>query len=66
MWYCRGNLVHILYEYEALALLRHTHLGSFFLDTEDIRKLSIWNLIKEQGFFNLVIDHGAQRACFKA
>jgi hypothetical protein len=38
--------VHILYECEALASLRHKHLGSFFLDPEDIRKLirgAIWN-----------------------
>jgi hypothetical protein len=39
------------------------------LDPKDFRKLSvgaIWDLVKEQGFFNLVIDYGAQRACFKA
>jgi len=30
--------VHILCECEALASLRHTYLGSFFLDPEDIRK----------------------------
>jgi hypothetical protein len=38
--------VHILCECEALASLRHTYLGSFFLDPEDIRELSIgaiWN-----------------------
>jgi len=33
--------VHILFECEAFASLRHTHLCSFFLDPEDIRKLSI-------------------------
>jgi hypothetical protein len=33
--------VHILCECEALASLRHAHLGSFFLDPEDIRKLSV-------------------------
>ena len=41
--------VHILCECEALASLRHTHLGSFLLDPEDIRKLStqaIWNFGK--------------------
>jgi len=27
--------VHILYECEALASLRHAHLGSFFLDLKD-------------------------------
>ena len=44
--------VHILCECEALASLRHTHLGSFFLDPEDIRKLSIgaiWNFAKGTG-----------------
>ena len=38
--------VHVLCECEALASLRHTYLGSFFLDPEDIRKLRIgviWN-----------------------
>jgi hypothetical protein len=41
--------VHILCECEALASHRHAHLGSFFLDPEDIRKLSIgtnWNLLQ--------------------
>ena len=33
--------VHILCECEALASLRNAYLGSFFLDPEDIRKLSI-------------------------
>jgi hypothetical protein len=44
--------VHILCECEALALLRHAHLGSFFLYPEDIRKLSIaviWNCGKGTG-----------------
>jgi hypothetical protein len=44
--------VHILYECEALASLRHTHLGSFFLEPEEIRKLSIgdiWNFGKRTG-----------------
>jgi hypothetical protein len=38
------------------------------LDLEDIRKLSIWaiwNCGEEKGSFNLVIDNGAQRDCFK-
>jgi hypothetical protein len=59
--------VHILCECEALASLIHTYLGFFFLDPEDIRKLSTganWNFAKKQGSFNL--EHGAQRACFKA
>jgi hypothetical protein len=44
--------VHILCECEALASLRHTYLGSFFMDPEDIRKLSIgaiWNFAKRTG-----------------
>jgi len=44
--------VHILCECEALALLRHVYLGSFFLDPEDIRKLGmevIWNFAKGTG-----------------
>jgi hypothetical protein len=44
--------VHILFEFEALASLRHTHLRSFFLGPEDIRKLSvraIWKFGKGTG-----------------
>jgi hypothetical protein len=44
--------VHILCECEALASLRHTLLGSFFLDPEDIRLLgvgAIWNFAKGTG-----------------
>jgi len=44
--------VHILCECEVLASLRHTHLGFFFLDSEDIRKLrigAIWNFAKGTG-----------------
>jgi len=44
--------VHILCECEALASLRHAYLGSFFLDHEDIRKLSIgaiWNFASGTG-----------------
>ena len=32
---------HILCECEALASLRHTHLGSFFLEPEDIKSMSL-------------------------
>jgi len=38
--------VHILYECEVWASLRHAYLGSFFLDHEDIMNLilgAIWN-----------------------
>jgi hypothetical protein len=41
--------VHILCECEVLASLIHAHLGSFFLDPEDLTKLSIgaiWSLGK--------------------
>jgi len=44
--------VHILCECEALASLRHTHVGFFFMDPEDIRKLSIgaiWNFANGTG-----------------
>jgi hypothetical protein len=44
--------VHILCECEALASLRYTYLGSFFLDPEDIRVLSmvaIWNFAEGTG-----------------
>jgi hypothetical protein len=30
--------VHILFEYEALASLKHAYLGSFFLDPEDVKE----------------------------
>ena len=48
------DVIKILSLSEALALLRHIYiyLGSFFLDPEDIRKLSmgaIWNFVKETG-----------------
>jgi hypothetical protein len=44
--------IHILLEGEALALLRHVHLGSFFLDPEDIKSLCLgafWNFNKGAG-----------------
>jgi hypothetical protein len=40
-------------ECEALASLRHVYLGSFFLDLEHIKSLSmgdIWNFSEETGF----------------
>jgi hypothetical protein len=42
------NVIQILSLSEALASLRHIYLGSFFVDPEDIRKLSIgatWNFV---------------------
>jgi hypothetical protein len=46
------EVIKILSLSEALASLRHIYLGSFFLDPEDIRKLStgaIWNFAKGTG-----------------
>ena len=43
---------HILCECEALASLRHTYLGSFLLEPEDIQSISlgaIWNFSKAIG-----------------
>jgi len=43
---------HISCECEALPSLRHAHLGSFFLNPEDIRVLlmgAIWNFVKGTG-----------------
>ena len=47
-----GTSVQILCECEALASLRHTYLGSYFLDPEDIKKLgvgAIWSFGKGTG-----------------
>jgi len=44
--------VHVLCVCEALASLKHSYLGSLFLDAEDIRKLNIgaiWNFVKGTG-----------------
>jgi hypothetical protein len=43
---------HVLCECEALATLRHIYLGSFFLDPENVRDLSlrvIWNPLRKTG-----------------
>jgi hypothetical protein len=61
--------VHIFCECEALASLRYVFLGSFFLDPEDIMRLSMGpsgTLAKEQSSPELVSDYGAQRPVFKA
>jgi hypothetical protein len=34
--------IHVLCKCEALASLRHAYLGSFFLDPEDVKSLSLW------------------------
>ena len=57
------TLVHILCECEDLTSLRHTYLGSFFSDPEDITHL-IMGRVKEQDFSNLVSEYGTERTCF--
>jgi len=55
----RKPQLNILYDCEILATLRHTHLGSFFCDTEDVRSLSLGQsgtLSKEQGSHGLDIS----------
>jgi hypothetical protein len=44
--------VHILFECEALASLRHVYLGSFFLEPEDTKSIrlgAIWKFSKVTG-----------------
>jgi len=58
---------HTLCECEVLASLRYAYLGSFFLDPEDMKSLSltaIWNLAMEQGFPELVSGYGVQSVHF--
>ena len=52
------------FKFEALASLRHVYLGSFFLEPEDINRISmaaVWNFSKVTGL--PLIDMGAQGAC---
>jgi hypothetical protein len=58
---------HMLCECEALAPLRHAYLGSFFLEPEDIKSMSlgsIWNFSKSQGSHDLT--WGTKGLLFKA
>ena len=59
----------VLCECEGLATLRHTYLGSFFLEPEDVRSLvlqAIWNFSKGAGTpMTWTPDYGEQRACPK-
>jgi hypothetical protein len=54
-WRCRveeETSAHILCKCEALASLRQVHLGSFFLELEDVKSISlgaIWNFSKATG-----------------
>jgi len=58
---------HILCECDVLGSLRHTYLGSVFLDPEDIKCLSLgafWNFSKGRGIPRTGIRLWAQRARF--
>jgi len=49
-------LAHIVCECEALASLRHATLGSFILDPEDVKSLSlgaVWDFSKGRGLLGL-------------
>jgi hypothetical protein len=57
---------HVLCECEAVATRRHIYLGSFFLDPETVRGLSLWatwNFFRRTGLLRLGSNEGAQRAC---
>jgi hypothetical protein len=60
-WRCgaeEGTSAYTLCECEALASLRHVHLGSFILDPGDVKSLSlgdVWNFSKGTG----LPDYGA-------
>jgi len=54
------SIAHILCECEALASLRHAYLGSFFLEPEDIKSISleaIWNFNKATGLLWFDMGH---------
>jgi len=55
---------HILCKCEVLASFRHVHLGSFFLELDDIQSISlgvIWNFSKAMRL--PLIGIGSHRAC---
>jgi hypothetical protein len=56
------SLAHIVCECEALASLRHAHLGSFFLDPEDIKNKSGGHLELRQSNRAPMNRNWAQRA----
>jgi hypothetical protein len=61
-----GTSAHVLCEFKALATLRHIYLGSFYLDPENVRDLSlrtIWNFFRRTGLLWLGSNEGAQRIC---
>jgi hypothetical protein len=60
---------HVLSEREILASLRPAHFGSFSLEPEDVKSLSLganWNFSKEPGSHDLASDCGAQRTRLNA
>ena len=60
------TLAHILCECEALASLRHTYLGSFFLEPEDIKSMSLGAVCSYGRDTRLLwFWYGAQRARLK-
>jgi len=51
---------HILFECKALASLRHMYLGSFFLEPEGIKSISlgaVWNFSRVTGLPRLDMGH---------
>jgi len=51
---------HILCECEALGALRHRYLGSFFLEPEDVKSISlgaIWSFSRATGSLDFVMGH---------
>jgi hypothetical protein len=57
---------HVLCECEVLATLRHIYLGSFFLDPENVRSLSlraVCNCFRRTGLLWLGPSEGAQKTC---
>ena len=51
---------HILCECEALASIRHVYLGSFFLEPEDIKSISlgtIWDFSRVTGLPQVDMGH---------
>ena len=57
-WAEEETSIHVLWEGEALALLSRVHLGSFLLDPEDLKSLSLgafWNFNKGFGLPRLDI-----------
>jgi hypothetical protein len=59
---------HVLCECAALASLRHTYLGYFLLDPQDVRSRSQGNLELQQrnrAPMTWTSEYGAQRACLK-